>query len=806
MFRILNKIKSINCLFLVISLCFFSQLPAEQNQSESLTPTTQRALQRFQKLDFELANYGGLLSEKLLICSYLQDAWLAFLHDAESIEEYHTGMELFDQNSDAFKKTCHYITTIFNFYTGDYDSPEPQLEPVQFDGEEVLGFLNTFKLGRDLTPEEREIYYKQEETNFLRDCLVKPFSLNESNFNSLTEEVVYNFALLPDGTIRTALERPGNREYHVRDDETVEEAFRYPNHTILAGSPHQVVVTAGSFIIFRHGEKFLFFISCKSGHFQPDYNSLKHMKTQLTKLGIHPSVIICAPDVDLSRAILKRNYFTQVPVAITSQDTKELFELSKELWNEVYQKIDRELLNKLAQGQFDLLSPEIIEGLNHQREEATYARSAYNLFTEEHKAPKLFHKLVRRFGRLKDAIKHDVKENIASEASKMLETMEKYEAQPDLGSYTTTDDQSFYEFIDNTLASMYELLSHEKLLVEDYHQFKKLSRELGTFFMYLSKKQKWQGKGYFIYRSASEIFFEVNEILSTAHDDYIAKVLKGEINKDEEFYIEISPRNIIDFKQNLQQLGFSPTRYAIEIGSDEAAWMINWAKEWYLSHRSIVNHKDDKTVSLLLKSIVNGNYQYEDYEDALSKLDHLQRDAELARNALIFLDKSHQAPTEVHTYIKYLKRIIHAIKNHEPSSVKDEAEYILNLDGVPTMALENWECTDQESFAQTLQSYLLPLHNLLNEETLSKTSAEKIVTHLRAIQDLMNLFRRNGISKKSILHTSLPMVCYDSIEEHAHALILKMEDALEKSGDLSVIQLNADMNSHANFILSRIFL
>lgn len=801
---LLNKIKLINYFLLVLSLCLLSPLTANQSNPETLTPTTQQALQRFQKLDFELANYGGLLSEKLLVCSYLQDAWLAFLHDAETIEEYHKGMALFEKNTDAFKSTCHYITSVFNFYTGDYDSPEPQLVPITFNGQEILGFLNTFKLGHDLTAEERELYYKQEETNYLRDCIVKPFLLDESTLDTLAEEVVYNFVLLPDGTIRTALERPGNREYHVRDDETVEEAFRYPNHTILAGSAHQVVATAGSFIIFRHGEKMLFFISSKSGHFQPDYNSLTHMKTQLTKIGIHPSIVICSPDVDLSRVILKRNYFAQVPVAITHQDTKSLFEFSQDHWRKVYQEIDREILTQLSEGNFSILSPELIETLNHQREEATYARSAYHLFTEDHQAPKLFHKLVRRFGKLKDAMKHDVKPKIQSEAKKTLNLMDRYDAEPNLDNYLTADDQSFYQFINETLSTMQELLTHEKLLVEDYHQFKKLSREIGTFFMYLSKKLKWEGKGYFIYRSASEIFFEVNETLSKAHDEYIAKLLNNEIDKEDEFYIELLPKTIADLKQNLQQLGFSPTHYTIEIGSDEATWMINWAKEWYLSHKSIVKQQNDKTVSTLLKKIVDGTYEYEDYEKELDKLEHLKRDAELARNALIFLDKSHQAPIEVHTYIKYLTRIIHAINNHEPSSVKEEAQYFLSLNAVPTLALEEWECTDQDSFAQTLQSYLLPLQDLSTEVAISKTSAKKIALNLQSIQDLMNLFRRNGISRKSILHSSLPMVCYDSIEEHASALFLEIEDALKTYGDTSSIPITHDMIFHANFILSRI--
>ncbi|PJD95291.1 MAG: hypothetical protein CK425_09260 [Parachlamydia sp.] len=774
----------------------------ENHREESKAQVTEKFCQRFQKLNHEIRHYGTLLSEKLLTCSYFQDTWLGFLHEAENVEDYHRGMQLFENHTNSFHNICRYITTIFNFYTGDYQTPTPQLVEVNFEGENVVGFLNTFKMGRDLSAEEREDYFFQEKACYLRDALVAPFILDATTLKTLQEETIYNFVLLPDGTVHVALEEPGNKAYHVHNQVLIPEAFHYPNHTILAGSPHQAVISAGSFILYRVEEKQLFFISCKSGHFQPNYDSLIHLRTQLAKLGIHPATLISVPNVDMSQVILKRYNAVQIPLSVTSKDAKNLFQIAYSQWEEIYPKINKSLLNALALCNDEGINPENIEAIHRSCEAAKRMSAAFNLFNSAHVSPKKLRQLIKCFGKLRDGIKHNVPKKIQGEATKVLKIMESYEKDFKTFDLCPADDASFYGYMKNLITSMEDLLNHS-LLANDYRFLKKKSRELGVLFYCLSQDSKWKGKGYLIYHNASKAFFKINKKIAAAHGEYKVKLRHKEVNLHQDACMQPLSKIIDDLKKHLKQLGLLPIHYTIDVDPQIASCMINSAKDWYLSHAYFLfKHYDDAEdplLSSLFLNIAKGNIPKSTFSKELEQLKCLKRDAEVARNALIFLDVQHQAPESIHHYIKNLNHIIQGIKNNDLERVKEEANFMLNLDRFPTLALEEWQCTTAEGFIHTLNGYLSCLHQFVDASHISKEAAEVVFEKVQAIQDLMNLFRRNGLSRSG----DLPMVCYDSLEEHAERLLKEIQDAVLHLKEEEFF-ITPSMVFHAHFMLSRI--
>lgn len=785
-----NIIKSIVCLFLLIFL--FNQAEALERPSEEISPITEKTLKRFAKLNLELE-----LSLSLS-CTYYQDSLLAYLHHADNLAEYEQGMRLIGRNS-RFRQVCRYVTEVINFYTGQHETLKPQTETISYYGQEVEAFLNTFKTGRQLTEQEREQYFKEEEARYLTDCQVKPFILDRTSIHNLASETIYNYALLPDGRINVALERPGDREYHVRDDETVIEAFSHPNHTILAGSPHQCVITAGSFIIHRCEDKYLWFITCKSGHFQPTYDSVKHFQLELSKLGVNPYTIISTPDVDMSRVILKNRDLVKVPISMAEQDTQRLYQLAVERWKKVYQDIDQDLLRSIAEGTITTLDAEIIKQLSQQREEATYMRSAFNLFSCNHQSPSKFKSLVKHFGKLKDAIKHQVPDKMQSAALKVIELLDQEEDK-----FLACDDDSFYLFFIKTIGKMRELLSQEKLLIDDFHLLKKISREIGVLFMYMAEDVKFKGKGYLINRTASDAMFQINEKMGKIHDAYVYKILHEEVARDETVYVELSPKIADELTQYINHFLIVPPRFSIEIDREEAWWLINWAKEWYSSQYYLLKTKypsnDHHVVQsgvILLEALLEGDLnKIKQHEDvALLHFKTLIRDAEMARNALNLLDATHQVPEIVHAYIKNLKVIVQAIESNSLQNVKEEASYILNFcrSQNVTYALNEWQCTDQTSFDETLTAYLSYLNPILYQVDMTHAEGEKIIEHVQAIEDLMYLYKKNGLSR-----IKLPIAFYDTIEEHAMALIELMREEL-KNGSES-LTITPQMAFHANFI------
>ncbi len=577
---------------------------------------------------------------------------------------------------------------------------------------------------------------------------------------------------------------------------------------MLAGEPQQIVMTAGSFVLYTIDDKRLFFFSSKSGHFQPCYDSLRHIRARLAEIGVPPQSVVLVPDVDISSAVLKVYKIAQVPVSLNSQDSERLFLLADRRWKEVYQRIDRHMLSNLANGDFSDLDAKTSEHLTQQREEATYMRSAYHLFSSNHRHPEIFHELVKRFGKLKDAIKHRVPHRIQSEASRLLNVMDQYEEAIANYPFAPATDASSYTFLSGLVSGMEFLCSEKKLLVRDYHDLKKMARELATLFFYMAQDLKWKGKKYFIYNTASLGFFQINEMLAKAHDAYVSQVMRGQLDPAEAVYIDVSSRIVELLTRYLKHLGISPASFAIRIDEEEAKWIINSAKQIYLSHHHFLPHPKALNKSSeardLLREIV---YDREITETAvaLEQLELLKKHAEVAIHILAFLDASHQRPEALQTYIHSLAQIIKAVKNNEPRAAWEEAGFMLSLceQSFPSRALEQWQCTDQASFNETLKSCLSPLCELKEGNFISLERAKEILEQTQALRDLVNLFRKNGrMPKKEGLHP-LPMACYDHLEEQADGLIEELGQAIFMESE--PIWVTPQMVIHSSDILSKLF-
>lgn len=793
-----NYITLLTCISLIGTQSEIQAVP-----TSTLSPATQESLRIFEKIDDELGTYEGTLGKNLLNCSYVQDAWLKFLHDAETKEDFQLGMEVFKEYTTSFDSICSYATSVINFYTGDYDPPRPQNEYIHFHGKEIKGFLNTFKCGHHLSKEERELFFEQESSKYQSDCVVQPFTLDSTTLLELQAETVYNYVLLPDGKIVASLEKPGLKEYHVCADLTVVEAFQYPNHTILSGNPQQVVVTAGSFIFYQVDQKRLFFITCKSGHFQPTYHSLKHMKNELEKLGIPSSTIIKVPDVDLSQIALKIYKSAQVPVQMTLHDTDRLFHQALSRWQTVYQEIDKDLLESLANGNLNVLNPDVTSTLNKQREEATYMRSAYNLFSSTHQSPKFFHQFVKYFGKLKDAIKHKTADKIQSYALSLLKLMESDEIQQDIN-FEPADENSIYTFLAQNLTLIRNLLSEESLLIDEYHHVKKFSRELGALFQYLSDDAKWTGKKYFIFGATSDAFLQINEQMAAVHDSYISQLMHEDIQRDDVYSVSIQPKIVDQLRLYLKKLALCPPSGSIIIDQKKCWEMINWVKIWYFSHQRFFeegSQNEEVNARSILEDIIYKNPQLlsKDYEFPMTLLAMVKRDAERARDLLLFLDQSHECPVIVHRYIENIECIISAMNEKKPEKACEAAIFVLDFckpSSHPTPALETWQCTDQKSFNQVLKKYLNRFLFLKENASLPTMKAKKIMTSTQTFLTLMNAYKRYGASD------DLPNVYFDSLEEHAEGLVKDLQSELIDTGE--EITVTPSMIWHVNFILSKI--
>ncbi len=757
-------------LILVSSLC---SLPASE--------ITNSTLKRMRVLNHETGYYGGYVDQSLTRCSEFQDLWLYYLHNVESTKEYYRGMELLYPYASSFRTNVNYVSEVVNFFNpGGKHFLRPQELRLGMKGDIPLyGFLNTFKTGRELSSEERGKYWLEESERYHRDAVEWPFCLNSETLNDLQSETVYNFALHADGSIWAALERPGPRAYYVQEGGTEhEEAFTHPNHTILARRPQQVLLTGGSFLFYELGDRRLYFISNKSGHFVPYFCSLDRMVDALADLGVNRYTVICVPDLDLASVALKLYRGVQVPLILEKERIKRLFQRAQDAWIKTLDSIDLDFLAALASGDLAGLTPERVQDLNRQREEAAYMRSACHLFLEEHEAPKHFHTLVKRFGRLKDAIRHGVAERIQPEAAAVFRMLQTPSYVLREGAFRLAEGNSIAIFLTARIAAVRELLAYESLSADDFHTVKKWSRELAVLFNLLAEDSFNQGKNYFLFKAVAKEFFYINEIMAEVHDNCVRGDMWGEAVYEE--MTVAFPSKVVDrMERLLDRLRIPPPAFSLDIPNDETFWLINCAKTWYHWHYRISAYPSGRTMDnydprarLLLERIVAGDFrglENEDDDFAEELLATTLHTAEYARAALIFIDSCHEADAKIDDYIHALRQVLHWIRHGGKQGVVDDAARMLQYmqdRGIPSRQLENYVCTDQQGFDRVLSERLASLDVLITHENLPLSTLLAIREYALQLRDILELFRHAGVK-----YQSYPMVCYDEAKDAAEKLV-----------------------------------
>lgn len=756
-----SRFTFLNKLFITffIFISFHTELVSVEKPSE----TTKEHLEKIIKRNSEFNGFWGTIGDDILISSYIQDIYYAYLHRVKDVEEFYRGMELFDSHLDSYKGMCNYMSDYFNFYKGKFDRPDRHMVPLYFDGKEVSGFMNTFKRGGPLTAEERELYFNQESSRFMNEHIEMPFILDAEALDNLHSGKRYNYALLPDGTIRASGDQPIETDYYDRDE--MEDAFAYPNHTILAGSPHQAVVTAGAFVMYKSGEKRLFFVSCKSGHFQPYYDSLPAMRTQLAHLGINPYTVICVNDVNFSRSVLKIYNGAKIPLFVSTHDNERLFKIATKQWNKTYKKIDRNVFSAIAAGDFSVISLNLIKTIKKHRAESTYMRSAFQLFTADHKAPDTFSTFVKQYGKFKDLIKKYTRKELSYDkiqlaAAQLIELMDAYEKEMLTFEFIPADHSSFYTFLTGNINQLYELMARDSLSKVEYHDLKKLARELYTLFGYMANDVKFKGKGFFIYNTAADAFFQINDLM--AKTDYIY----APVDESGEVRLKLPEKVINQLTRNLDHLGIAPPKIAFEFDSNEVFYMINSAKEIYTSKHVLY---------LEFEKIINGemNETNIDYDEFLEISEWVLRTAEIARNALVFLHMTHDATEKMHQLISAAKEFVGVVAKRDFQEIKSKIKEMSDLcHEAPSAALQNYIMTDQAGLNETLKAHLSFFCVFTNQEVVSQDQFEEVFERVQAFRDLVHLIRQNGLYKKIDKTPSrFPMICFEALEDEADVLL-----------------------------------
>lgn len=413
--------------------------------------------------------YGGLTTFQDLLLRVLRDS-----PDADSFGEQ------MDRLSPAIERFFHSASHC-------YELVYPKINPQTSHGL----FLNTYKTGRLLDAKERNYLFHQERRSYERDKQVEPFLLDADALAELEPEITYNFVLLPDQTVYAALEKPNSQPYQAGADAGRDQPLAYPNHSILAGidgDPEQGIVTGGALILHREGDKQLWFISNKSGHFLPSVESLDHMREWLIDQGIDPALIVPVMELNYAKHAFLRPEL-QLDVALQAGQARRLAEHAFDLWMSNYHperlaRIARQLAEHPEKGLDD---SELILALNAERQNAFRLRAAFALFDTEHRAPKALRSYTKWLGKMKEGLELCRPEDAQKGAQKLLPWLEKLEPAHIFDSFNAAEPAEIDAYIQYFTKSMQGLRMQWMLQEEHYHQLKKDVRTLSFLFWLLAE-------------------------------------------------------------------------------------------------------------------------------------------------------------------------------------------------------------------------------------------------------------------------------------------------------------------------------
>lgn len=135
-----------------------------------------------------------------------------------------------------------------------------------------------------LTDEERTAAYEAELSRHQKYGLRPKLLLTQESIQTLVSGQPYNFILNTENEAYISYEQ--RHRLKTPHDGTV---LNSPGHTLLAGA--HPVLSAGTFIYYKAGQKELYIIFCSSGHFHPQPSCLLHFKNYLIAQNIPEEAI-----------------------------------------------------------------------------------------------------------------------------------------------------------------------------------------------------------------------------------------------------------------------------------------------------------------------------------------------------------------------------------------------------------------------------------------------------------------------------------------------------------------------------------
>jgi hypothetical protein len=173
--------------------------------------------------------------------------------------------------------------------------------------------------------------------------------------------------------------------------------------------------------------------------------------------------------------------------------------------------------------------------LKRARKYGQLIRSSFEIFSEDHKAPKDLSRFVTDLGHLNDYLEGDIANLIPEQIKAVKKDLAAIHDTDWEKKFTPAKKKSIQEFIDDQIGELSSDLEKKKLKAKEFHEIRLLLKSLMNLYFFRSAFDE-SAETLMIYK----FLLQLNQDMGLIHDDLVIQDNRGEIDY-EQYKLKLSP-------------------------------------------------------------------------------------------------------------------------------------------------------------------------------------------------------------------------------------------------------------------------
>jgi hypothetical protein len=210
-----------------------------------------------------------------------------------------------------------------------------------------------------------------------------------------------------------------------------------------------------------------------------------------------------------------------IEIAVKKEKAQTYFELANDNFKEVLAS------TKLSFSLENVSDPSAQASLKRTRKYGQLIRSAFQVFSEDHKIPKKLDLFVVDLGRLNDYIEGKVTRKISQETEVVKTDLVAIDGMNWIDKFSPAKKSSIQDFIGGKMDDLRDTLENKKFTAHEFHEIRLMLKNLMNLYFFRAAFDEGEDS-----KRIYQFVLQLNQEMGEIHDDLVLKDNQGEIDYD----------------------------------------------------------------------------------------------------------------------------------------------------------------------------------------------------------------------------------------------------------------------------------